>query len=229
MTTTAATPTSVRPIRGLLVGLTATGTVVFVVLGVLVASRWGPLVTLDTRLDDAVHRTVLADGWLRSLAVVVTNLGSPVAVDVVAVVAAAALLVARRVPEAVAVVVARLVELGIETVVKALVNRSRPVFSQPVATAGGASFPSGHTAGSAVLYGILVLMFAPVLVRRLRLLVTIVAAVFVLAVAASRVVLGVHFLSDVVGGLALGLAVAAGTLLLADWVVARTKLGQRAS
>jgi membrane-associated phospholipid phosphatase len=214
--------TPVRPTRHLLRGLTAAGTVVFVALGVLVSSRWSPLTTLDVRLDAAVHRAALTDGWLRSLAVVVTNLGSPVAVDVVVVVAAVWLLVARRVPDAVAVVVARLVELGIETAVKALVNRSRPVFSQPVATAGGGSFPSGHTAGSAALYGILVLIFAPVLVRRLRLLVTIVATVFVLAVAASRVVLGVHYLSDVVGGLGLGVAVAAGTLLLTDRVVTRT-------
>jgi undecaprenyl-diphosphatase len=205
--------------RRLLLWLTAAGTVVFVALGVLVASRWGPLVSLDTRLDAAIHPTVLANGWLRTLALVITDLGSPVAVDVVAVVAAVALLVARRAPDAVAVVVARFVELGIETVVKALVDRSRPVFGHPVATAGGASFPSGHTAGSAALYGILVLL----LVRRM--VVTIAATVFVLAVGASRVVLGVHYLSDVVGGLALGLAVAAGTLLLRDWVVTRTKHG----
>jgi undecaprenyl-diphosphatase len=196
--------------------LTVAGTAVFVVLGLLVAGHWAPLISLDVRLDTAVHGTVLANGWLRSLALVVTDLGSPVAVDVVAVVAAVWLLVARRAPDAAAVVVARLVELGIETAVKALVNRSRPVFSHPVATAGGASFPSGHTAGSAALYGILVLL----LVRRLW--VTIAATVFVLAVGASRVVLGVHYLSDVVGGLALGLAVAAGTLLLRDWATARS-------
>src|SRR6266566_267100 len=101
-------------------GLTAIGTVVFVVLGVLVAGRWAPLVDLDVRLDAAVHAAVLMHGWLRSLALVVTDLGSPLAVDVVAVVAAVASLVARRVPDAVALVVARLVELGIETAVKAL-------------------------------------------------------------------------------------------------------------
>jgi membrane-associated phospholipid phosphatase len=196
--------------------LTAAGTAVFVVLGLLVAGHWAPLISMDVRLDTAVHGVVLANGWLRSLALVVTDLGSPVAVDLVAAVAAVWLLVARRVPDAVAVVVARLVELGIETAVKALVNRSRPVFSHPVATAGGGSFPSGHTAGSAALYGILVLL----LVRRLR--VTIAATVFVLAVGASRVVLGVHYLSDVVGGLALGLAVAAGTVLLRDWATARS-------
>jgi undecaprenyl-diphosphatase len=203
--------------RRLLLWLTAAGTVVFVVLGVLVAGRWAPLVDLDIRLDAAVHGTVLANGWLRTFALVVTDLGSPVAVDVVAVGAAVALLVARRVPDAVAVVVARFVELGIETAVKALVDRGRPVFSHPVATAGGGSFPSGHTAGSAALYGILVLL----LVRRV--LVIVAATVFVLAVGASRVVLGVHYLSDVVGGLALGVAVAAGTLLLTDFVVARTR------
>ncbi|HEY3611431.1 MAG TPA: phosphatase PAP2 family protein, partial [Pseudonocardiaceae bacterium] len=128
---------------------------------------------------------------------------------------------ARRVPDAAAVVVARLVELGIETAVKALVDRSRPVFGHPVATAGGAAFPSGHTAGSAALYGILVLL----LVRRA--LVTVAATVFVLAVGASRVVLGVHYLSDVVGGLALGIAVAAGTVLLRDWATARFLVKKR--
>jgi undecaprenyl-diphosphatase len=203
--------------RRLLLWLTAAGTVVFVVLGLLVAGHWAPLFDLDIRLDAAVHGTVLANGWLRTLALVVTDLGSPVAVDIVAVGAAVALLVARRVPDAVAVVVARFVELGIETAVKALVDRGRPVFSHPVATAGGGSFPSGHTAGSAALYGILVLL----LVRRV--LVIVAATVFVLAVGASRVVLGVHYLSDVVGGLALGVAVAAGTLLLTDFVLARTR------
>ncbi|HEY0804220.1 MAG TPA: phosphatase PAP2 family protein, partial [Pseudonocardiaceae bacterium] len=196
--------------------------VVFLVLTALVAGHWAPLLTLDTNVDAAVHQFALSHGWVRPVALVVTDLGSPVAVDVVAAVAAIALLVARHWPAAVAVVVARFGELAVETAVKALVDRGRPVFSQPLATAGGASFPSGHTAGSAALYGILILMCAPVLTRGWRLLVVVAGTVFVLAVGASRVVLGVHYLSDVVAGLALGLVWAAGTLTLVAVVVART-------
>jgi undecaprenyl-diphosphatase len=211
------------PSRRLMLGLTGVGIVVFVVLTALVAGHWTPLLRLDATIDAAVHRAALAHGWLRPVALVVTDLGSPVAVDVVAAVAAIALLVARHLPAAIAVVVARFGELAVETVVKSLVDRGRPVFSNPLATASGTSFPSGHSAGSAALYGILILMFAPVLTRGWRLLLVVVGTVFVLAVAASRVVLGVHYFSDVVAGLALGLAWAAGTLLLVAAVAARTR------
>jgi len=211
------------PSRRVLLGLTTSAIVVFLVLTALVAGHWAPLRTLDANLDTAVHQFALAHGWVRPVALVVTDLGSPVAVDVVAAVATVALLMARHWPAAVAVVVARFGELAVETGVKALVDRGRPVFSHPLATAGGASFPSGHTAGSAALYGILVLMCAPVLTRGWRLLVVVAGTVFVLAVGASRVVLGVHYLSDVVAGLALGLAWAAGTLTLVAVVVARPR------
>jgi undecaprenyl-diphosphatase len=211
------------PSRRVLVGLAGTGIVVFVGLTVLVAGHWAPLTRLDVSLDAAVHGTALAHRWLRTVALVVTDLGSPVAVDVVAAAAVIALLVRRHVPAAIAVAVARFGELAAETAVKDWVDRGRPVFSHPLATAGGASFPSGHSAGSAALYGILIMMCAPVLTRGWRRLVVAVGTVFVLAVAASRVVLGVHFVSDVVAGLALGLVWAAGTLAVVAAIAARMR------
>lgn len=68
------------------------------------------------------------------------------------------------------------------------------------ATAGGYSFPSGHATGSAAVYGAaaLVVDYGR---RRVR---YAVAAVCVAAIAASRVVIGVHYLGDVLAGVAVG-------------------------
>jgi undecaprenyl-diphosphatase len=91
------------------------------------------------------------------------------------------------------------------TAVKDLANRARPAFN-PVAATLGPSFPSGHSATAAVFYTSVALLLArrrPVLVRRV--LAGLAVGVGV-AVAASRVLLDVHWLSDVVAGLALGWA-----------------------
>jgi len=89
------------------------------------------------------------------------------------------------------------------TAVKDLANRARPTFN-PLAATLGPSFPSGHSATAAVFYasaGLLLARRRPVVVRRL--LAGLAVGIGV-AVAASRVLLDVHWLSDVVAGLALG-------------------------
>jgi membrane-associated phospholipid phosphatase len=90
--------------------------------------------------------------------------------------------------------------------IKHLVGRTRPVLDNPVATATGKSFPSGHTQAATVGYGILVLIFLPVVARRWRPALVAVAAVMVLLIGFSRIALGVHYVSDVVGGLIIGTA-----------------------
>lgn len=203
-------PDRATPSRVILLGTAAGALAVFLVLLALVAAHWGPLDTVDTRTVTAAHRAALGNGWLRATARIVSDLGSPVAVDVVAGVATVVFLAMRNMTAAAAVVVTRLGELGTEAAIRALVGRPRPVFVDPIATAGGSAFPSGHTAGSAAVYGVLVLLlWAAMPSRRSRLSIMCATAVFVLAVAVSRVVLGVHYPSDVVGGMAFGLAWAA--------------------
>ncbi|MFI5953860.1 phosphatase PAP2 family protein [Cryptosporangium sp. NPDC051539] len=87
---------------------------------------------------------------------------------------------------------------------KSLVDRVRPVWPDPVATAGGLSFPSGHAQGAMVGYGVLVILLAPALGTRWRRLLVAAAAMMVLAIGFSRVALGVHYPTDVVGGYLLG-------------------------
>jgi undecaprenyl-diphosphatase len=92
----------------------------------------------------------------------------------------------------------------VDTGVKLLVDRPRPVVDHPLDTAFGTSFPSGHAMASTLTYGALVLVFLPVLNRRGRRVAIGAAFLIVVAIGCSRLLLGVHFLSDVIGGYLLG-------------------------
>lgn len=94
----------------------------------------------------------------------------------------------------------------VDTAVKVLVNRPRPKVDHPLDTAFGTSFPSGHAMASTITYGALLLVFLPVLSKRTRPIAIAAAVMVVLAIGSSRLLLGVHFISDVVGGYVLGLA-----------------------
>lgn len=171
----------------------------------------------DARVTAAVNTVVAADTSLRFAAVAVTTLGSPVSIDVLTVVAVVVAWRRRdgpagRVRATVYLTGTRLVELGVETGVKHLVDRPRPLVAHPLATAADASFPSGHTAGTAVLC-VAVLLLARTRSRRpvrLRQAIAAVGVVMVIvaAVAASRVLLGLHYPTDVLGGALLGVATA---------------------
>ncbi len=92
------------------------------------------------------------------------------------------------------------------TSIKNLANRTRPSFD-PAAVAGlGPSFPSGHSATAAACYAAVALVLARRHGRTARAALTGLAVGIAVAVAASRVLLDVHWLSDVIAGLLLGWA-----------------------
>ncbi len=89
--------------------------------------------------------------------------------------------------------------------VKALVHRARPTFN-PAAASLGPSFPSGHSATAAAFYATAALLVGRGRSRRTRALLGGLAAGIAVAVAASRVLLDVHWVTDVIAGLVLGWA-----------------------
>jgi undecaprenyl-diphosphatase len=91
------------------------------------------------------------------------------------------------------------------TVIKDVVDRTRPAFN-PAAATLGPSFPSGHSATAAAFYAAAALLLGRRRPRATRALITGAAVGIAVAVAASRVLLDVHWLTDVLGGLALGWA-----------------------
>lgn len=90
-------------------------------------------------------------------------------------------------------------------VVKEIVDRVRPIVDSPVATAPGPSFPSGHTLTATVVVGLLLLVFLPTAPAGARRPLVALGVLLVAMVAFTRIGLGVHFLSDVIGGFVLGI------------------------
>ena len=89
--------------------------------------------------------------------------------------------------------------------VKDLAHRVRPAFN-PAAASLGPSFPSGHSATAAAFYACAALLIGRRRGRPARALLAGLAVGLAVAVAASRVLLDVHWLTDVIAGLALGWA-----------------------
>ena len=90
---------------------------------------------------------------------------------------------------------------------KEIFNRARPGFTDPLVTLTTYSFPSGHVAGATLFYGVLAAyLIAHISKWRWRIAVVMTAILLVVLVALSRLYLGAHYLSDVLGAAAEGVA-----------------------
>ncbi len=178
----------------------------FGLLLMLVRFRVDALYDADHGVAAAANELVAARPPVVTVLEAVSRLGGRPVLFWLVTVAVVRLLVRGRTRLAVYVVVAGIGALLLDPSVKALVGRLRPVVDVPVAAAPGSSFPSGHALGSMVAYGALLLVFLPAVRRRRRPLAIALVALVVLAVGATRVLLGVHFVSDVVAGWLLGAA-----------------------
>ena len=172
-------------------------------------------------LDPRVHTWVLEHrlGWLDHVMQVATWLGSNAVLIPLLLLAGLALCRVRRtwVPLAWITIVYGAALLA-RAVVGVAVHRPRPPAADWLAAASGWSYPSGHTLQAATAYAVLVVLLSPRRTGRTRALLAGGAALVVTVVAASRVYLGVHWLTDVLGSATLGVA------LLCWWWVARAWL-----
>jgi membrane-associated phospholipid phosphatase len=185
---------------------------------VAVVDGWSPLRRLDLDVANRLNTQALAHPGLVSFLKLVSNVFSPTTFRVVAVVVAVFLLI-RRSPR-LAVWLALTVWLSgtLDDVVKTAVGRARPHFVHPVLTLTSFSFPSGHALGSVVGIGALLLVGLPYVPPAWRRALIALGVAIVLLVGYARVGLGVHYVSDVVGGWLLGAAwLAAMTAAFRAW------------
>jgi len=196
-----------RAATGLALTLALVATVVGgVLLGVLtyLVRGSGDLVQLDESVANwgDRHTSAFSTDGLD----VISHLGEPRVVVALAVVVAVAETVRTRSVWVVPFLLIVVAGNGIlTTTVKELVDRARPAFNQ-IAETLGPSFPSGHSSWSAAFFLAAALLLTRGRGRAVRAAIGGGAAGLVLMVAGSRVLLDVHWLSDVIAGLALGCA-----------------------
>ncbi|NES14730.1 MULTISPECIES: phosphatase PAP2 family protein [Micromonospora] len=198
----------------------------FALLALLVLGAWPPLFRLDAAITDALHGYALDHpAWVRVMSLW-TDVFAPGPLRVAAAVVVGWLFL-RRAPR-VALWVATTMTVGglLGGLLKLLVGRHRPDLLDPVAQAAGYSFPSGHALNAALAAGVLLLVFLPYARDRRGLRWGLWTAAVLLAVVTglSRIALGVHWTSDVVGGWLLGAAVVAATA--AAFTTWRTRIGR---
>ncbi|UXH79829.1 phosphatase PAP2 family protein [Roseateles amylovorans] len=94
----------------------------------------------------------------------------------------------------------------LNTTLKHVFERARPEHPTPWLTETGFSFPSGHSSGAVVTFGMLAYLATRLLPARWHLPALVAAAMVAFSVGASRIFLRVHFPSDVLAGFSSGLA-----------------------
>jgi undecaprenyl-diphosphatase len=179
---------------------------IFAVLLVLVRLQWAPLEAADHDAATGINDLIAGNTMLVAVVKAVTWLGSSGVLWVVVGAAAIVLAIRRQWRLAIYLLVTGAGALVLDPVLKSLVGRLRPVVAHPIAHGLGNSFPSGHSLGSIVCYGAVLLVFLPAARGRWRTAFIAVTAALVALIGISRILLGVHYLSDVVGGWAVGIA-----------------------
>ena len=142
--------------------------------------------------------------WLDSAALAASFPANPLVAVTSTPAISLALWLGKRSADAVAVLLV-LIPDGINALLKILVDRPRPDLSILISPPHNPSFPSGHSVHAFLLFGLLIIMVGEI-VKPFWLRTTIQAllAVVILACGASRVYLGVHWPSDVLGGFLMG-------------------------
>jgi undecaprenyl-diphosphatase len=172
-------------------------TIAFLALGVYVSGT-GPR-RMDQWASETLHRHA-TDGLTRVMRLV-TDLGSNGFAIPLMLLVVGWLIWRQRRQTAVIVAGFWIAAKLTGSVAKAVFDRDRPSLFPHLHDAGGYSYPSGHTVTAVITYGLIAALLVHCRHGYRRWALIAVAALLVIAVATSRIYLGVHYLTDVVGSI----------------------------
>jgi membrane-associated phospholipid phosphatase len=210
----AVTRTRTRGPAGITVGCLAACLVLLALLGAGVRSGFGPLLRLDATVSQAFYAGDDRAAGLDGLLEVLTAPGLSWVRFLVFLPVLVWLLGQRLWRTAAWVVTAVVLVAPLTSMLKEYFGRIRPAFEEGGARYESLSFPSGHSSGIATLVAVALVLAWPLLSASARRWCLGAGVALVLLVGLTRMWLGVHYLSDVVGGWSFGLAFTLGTALL---------------
>lgn len=164
----------------------------------------------NTLINQIYHHNNFSLSFFRPL----TNLGDTYPTIAIAAIFFLLLIIKRYYYAGIFLVVNKVVISSLNSLIKTLVDRPRPSHTHYV-SAGGYSFPSGHSASSFALY-ISILIISLFIFKKLssKLIISTLCILLVILIGYSRIFLGVHYPSDVLGGYLLAATVVTFNTLL---------------
>ena len=188
------------------------------ILLALVVAQYQLLLTLDQSINSPLTEWARSTGWPATGAAIWGNATGPIATTIVALLGIVTLLATRHLRWAILLALSAALGVIVAEALKVTTARQRPPGAEVYAHDLDKSFPSGHSMASVYVYGCIALILF-LAARRYQTkgyqAAGLIVAVFALTIGLSRLVLGVHWLSDVIAGWMFGGAV----LLLAAAVV----------
>ena len=169
-----------------------------VVVTVAVAASFGPVLAVDRVVADGLHSVALGHPGFVTAAQIWTDVFQPWTFRAILIFIGLGLLARRRPRTGVWILLTTALGGILDSGLKILIGRDRPHWIDPVSHAIGGSFPSGHSLTSAMACAVLLRLAWPLVGCRWAW--STVAVAVPLITGFTRMFLGVHFLSDVIGG-----------------------------
>ena len=145
--------------------------------------------------------------WIERSLLEITALGTGLVLMMIVIIASLFLVATQHRFSAFLLLVASAGGLILNTMLKSTFDRPRPRLFEWLTNPSGSSFPSGHAMGSAIVYFTVAYLIARLEKRRWMRAITITTSLLlVLLISVSRLYLGVHYPSDVIAGMVIGLA-----------------------
>ena len=169
---------------------------VFILFSIIGSLYNNEIISIDVFMHDLVVNNLRSDG-LTFIMLFITNFCNPIILILLSLVI---LLICKDKKMGLIIIINLLVSILLNIIFKWIIQRDRPL-EDFLIIESGYSFPSGHSMVSMAYYGLIIyFIYKKIKDKRVRNVLMILIGLLILAIGFSRIYLGVHFASDVIGG-----------------------------
>ena len=169
---------------------------VFILFSIIGSLYNNEIISIDVFMHDLVVNNLRSDG-LTFIMLFITNFCNPIILILLSLVI---LLICKDKKMGLIIMINLLVSILLNIIFKGIIQRDRPL-EDFLIIESGYSFPSGHSMVSMAYYGLIIyFIYKKIKDKRVRNVLMFLIGLLILAIGFSRIYLGVHFASDVIGG-----------------------------
>jgi undecaprenyl-diphosphatase len=165
------------------------------------------------KLDLSIYKNILRiqTPILTPGFILITNFGNTIPLIILTTILSIFLLIRKKYAHFILLIASMSLGVILELSIKLLIHRLRP--EQALIDITRFSFPSGHATMATIFFTILLYALIEKKSKKVKIILTITAILIIFLISFSRIYLGVHWFSDVLGGIVLGILINSSMLL----------------